>query len=178
MRLDEPGLRAAQMIGTTGQHEVIVLADRLLQALREPFHVADTELNTSASIGITSSSIGYRTPEDVLRDADIAMYKAKSAGKARYALFDVALHAEVAQRLRLEGDLRRALGEGQLAVAYQPLYELASGRLSGFEALARWTHPADGVIGPDRFIPIAEESGLIVLLTDFVLHRACHQLKA
>ena len=159
------------------EREVIVLADRLQQALREPFHVADTELSTSASIGITSSNIGYRTPEDVLRDADIAMYKAKSSGKARYALFDVALHAEVAQRLRLEGDLRRALAEGQLAVAYQPLYELASGRLSGFEALARWTHPADGVVGPDRFIPIAEESGLIVQLTDFVLHRACHQLK-
>ena len=157
--------------------DVIVLAERLLLALRETFHVAGTELNSSASIGITTSSIGYATPEDVLRDADIAMYKAKAAGKARYALFDVELHAEVAQRLRLEGELRKALGEGQLSAAFQPLYELAGGRLCGFEALARWTHPEQGAIGPDRFIPIAEESGLIVPITDFMLQRACQQLK-
>ena len=159
------------------EHDVIVLADRLLQALREPFRVADTELNTSASIGITTSAIDYETPEDVLRDADIAMYKAKAAGKARYALFDVSLHTEVVHRLRLEGDLRRALADGELSVAYQPLFELATSRLTGFEALARWTHPEHGVVGPDRFIPIAEESGLIVPLTDFVLNRACRQLK-
>ena len=142
-----------------------------MAALREPFQVADTVLNSSASIGITTSSIGYSRPEDVLRDADIAMYRAKSAGKDRYAMFDIALHAEVAERLRLEGDLRLALQDGQLSVAYQPLYELATGKLAGFEALARWMHPELGAIGPDRFIPIAEDSGLIVALTDFVLHR-------
>ena len=157
--------------------DVTSLADRVMAVLREPFRVAETVLNSSASIGITTSSIGYSRPEDVLRDADIAMYRAKSAGKDRYAMFDIALHAEVAERLRLEGDLRLALQDGQLSVAYQPLYELATGKLAGFEALARWMHPELGVIGPDRFIPIAEDSGLIVVLTDFVLHRACQQLK-
>jgi diguanylate cyclase (GGDEF)-like protein/PAS domain S-box-containing protein len=157
--------------------DVTTLADRVMVALREPFRVADTVLNSSASIGITTSSIGYTRPEDVLRDADIAMYRAKSAGKDRYALFDIALHAEVAERLRLEGDLRSAIQDGQLSVAYQPLYELATGKLAGFEALARWQHPELGAIGPDKFIPIAEESGLIVALTDFVMHRACHQLR-
>ena len=157
--------------------DVTSLADRVMAALREPYRVAETVLNSSASIGITTSSIGYSRPEDVLRDADIAMYRAKAAGKDRYAMFDVELHAEVAERLRLEGDLRRALQASQLSVAYQPLYELATGRLAGFEALARWMHPELGAIGPDRFIPIAEDSGLIVALTDFVLHRACQQLR-
>ena len=157
--------------------DVTSLADRLMAALREPFQVGDTVLNTSASIGITTSSIGYSRPDEVLRDADIAMYRAKAAGKDRYAMFDIELHTEVALRLRIEGDLRQALQADQLEVAYQPLIELATGRLEGFEALARWTHPELGVVGPDRFIPIAEESGLVVALTDFVLHRACQQLK-
>jgi len=152
------------------------LAERLMDALKRPFHVAATELSTSASIGITFSAFGYERAEDVLRDADTAMYKAKAAGKARYALFDASLHTEVADRLRLEGDLRRAVDAGQLSVAYQPLVELASGRLIGFEALARWQHPTDGAIGPTAFIPIAEESGLMPRLTDFVLHCACRQL--
>ena len=156
--------------------DIVLLADRLLAALAEPFRVGDTELKSSASIGITTSVIGYSDAADVLRDADIAMYKAKAAGKARYALFDVALHAEVARQLMLEGELRRALAQSQLSVVYQPLYDMASGCLTGFEALARWTHAEHGIIGPNQFIPIAEESGLIVPLTDFVLERACEQL--
>jgi diguanylate cyclase (GGDEF)-like protein/PAS domain S-box-containing protein len=120
----------------------VALADRLMDALRRPFLVADTELMTSASIGITFSALGYTNPEDVLRDADTAMYKAKSAGKARYALFDASLHHEVAGRLRLEGDLRRAIDEGRLTVAYQPVSDLSTGRITGFEALVRWHHPA------------------------------------
>jgi diguanylate cyclase (GGDEF)-like protein/PAS domain S-box-containing protein len=152
------------------------MAERLMEALKQPFHVADTELSTSASIGITFSAFGYDKAEDVLRDADTAMYKAKAAGKARYALFDISLHTEVADRLRLEGDLRRAVDSGQLSVAYQPLFELSTGRLVGFEALARWQHPTDGAIGPNAFIPIAEEAGLMPRLTDFVLHCACLQL--
>jgi EAL domain-containing protein (putative c-di-GMP-specific phosphodiesterase class I) len=106
------------------------------------------------------------------------MYKAKGAGKARYALFDASLHTEVADRLRLEGDLRRAIDEGQLHVVFQPMVELASGRITGFEALARWRHPADGDISPAVFIPIAEESGLIQRVSDFVLHCACRQVAA
>jgi len=161
------------------EHEssAVHLAERLMDALRKPFQVAGTELMTSASIGITFSALGYTTPEDVLRDADTAMYKAKGAGKARYALFDASLHTEVANRLRLEGELRHAIDKGQLSVVYQPLYELASGRLHGFEALVRWRHPSDGTISPAAFLPIAEESGLMVRLTDFVMHCACRQLR-
>jgi diguanylate cyclase (GGDEF)-like protein/PAS domain S-box-containing protein len=156
---------------------VVTLAERLLHALREPFVISDTEWITSASIGITTSAIGYDDPDSVLRDADIAMYRAKAAGKARFALFDRSLHAEVSNRLRLEADLRQAIALGQLSVAYQPLIELSTNRLVGFEALARWNHPELGPIGPDVFIPVAEESGLIVGLTDLVLKRACAQLQ-
>jgi diguanylate cyclase (GGDEF)-like protein len=156
---------------------VIAMAERLLKVLRLPLDVAGTELTSSASLGITTSVIGYERPEDVLRDADIAMYRAKDAGKDRYALFDAALHTEVTRRVQLEGDLRRAIGEGQLSLVYQPLYELHGARLIGFEALARWMHPELGAIGPDVFIPIAEEAGLIVPLTDFVLRTSCADLK-
>jgi len=164
------------------EHErsVVGLAERLMEALRRPFLVAGTELMTSASIGITFSALGYTSPEDVLRDADTAMYKAKGAGKARYALFDASLHTEVANRLRLEGDLRHAIDDGRLSVAYQPVFELVGtepGRLAGFEALVRWQHPRDGTIAPGAFLPIAEEAGLMVKLTDFVLHCACRQLR-
>ena len=164
------------------EHErsVVGLAERLMEALRRPFLVAGTELMTSASIGITFSALGYTSPEDVLRDADTAMYKAKGAGKARYALFDASLHTEVANRLRLEGDLRRAIDDGRLSVAYQPVFALCGsepGRLAGFEALVRWQHPQDGTIAPGAFLPIAEEAGLMIKLTDFVLHCACHQLR-
>jgi diguanylate cyclase (GGDEF)-like protein/PAS domain S-box-containing protein len=169
---------AVLVLDLAREHDVTALADRMLLALRSPYLISGTELTSSASIGITFSGFGYTTPEDVLRDADIAMYKAKAAGKARYALFDVSLHAQVAQRLRLESDLRRAIAEGQLATAYQPLYNLETGALSGFEALARWAHPEHGAVGPDVFIPIAEESGLILPLTDLLLHRACRQLRA
>jgi diguanylate cyclase (GGDEF)-like protein/PAS domain S-box-containing protein len=159
------------------QQYALVLADRLMDALRQPFHLAGTEITTSASVGITFSGMGYATPADMLRDADTAMYKAKSAGKARYALFDTALHTEVSNRLRLEGDLRRALATGQLSVAYQPLFELASRRVVGFEALARWNHPELGPVSPDTFIAVAEESGLITQLTDVVMRLACSQVR-
>ncbi len=173
------------------ERDVVMLAERLMEARKRPFVVAGTELMTSASIGITFSALGYTTAEAVLRDADTAMYKAKGAGKARYALFDASLHTEVADRLRLEGELRHAIDDGRLSVAYQPVYELPRGgrsggdvgdslppRLAGFEALVRWNHPQDGTIAPGRFLPIAEEAGLMVRVTDFVLHCACRQLKA
>ncbi len=174
---DEFGVLVRQV-----EHErsVVALAERLMEAMRRPFLVAGTELMTSASIGITFSALGYTSPEEVLRDADTAMYKAKGAGKARYALFDASLHTEVAQRLRLEGDLRHAIDEGRLTVAYQPVYALqgeAAPRLAGFEALVRWKHPVDGSISPAAFLPIAEEAGLMIKLTDFVMHCACRQLR-
>ena len=160
------------------EHNAVQLAERLMEAMRRPFLVAGTELMTSASIGITFSALGYTRAEDVLRDADTAMYKAKGAGKARYALFDASLHTEVANRLRLEGELRHAIDDGRLSVAYQPLFAIRDGRrLAGFEALVRWRHPQDGTISPGTFLPIAEEAGLMVKLTDFMLHCACRQLR-
>ena len=155
----------------------VTLADRLLEMLKQPFDIAGTEITTSASIGITFNETGHSTPAEMLRDADTAMYKAKAGGKARYALFDTALHIEVSNRLRLEGDLRRALADRELSIAYQPLMELGNGRLTGFEALVRWEHPELGSISPATFIPIAEDAGLIIALTDFMLLGACTQLR-
>ncbi len=164
------------------ERDAIVLAERLMEALRRPFVVGDVELIASASIGITFSALGYDSAGAVLRDADIAMYKAKHAGKARYAVFDASLHQAVSARLRLEGELRQAIDQGALAVEYQPVFALqgaagAPHRLAGFEALVRWPHPQDGLLAPSSFLPIAEESGLMLQLSDFVLHCACHQLR-
>ena len=163
--------------GLSHDSDAVDLADRLLKALKEPLRLSAMEIAASASVGITFSSLGYSRPEDMLRDADIAMYRAKVDGKACYALFDVKLHTEVANRVRLETDLRRAITEGELSLAYQPLVDLNTGAMTGFEALARWVHPEMGPVSPATFIPIAEESGLITHLTDFAVGSACRQLK-
>ena len=163
------------------ERDAVVLAERLMEALRQPFMLGEVELIATASIGITFSAIGYQSADEVLRDADIAMYKAKAGGKARYAIFDTSLHTAISDRLRLEGELRAAIAKGQLAVVYQPVFALGlglgEGHLSGFEALVRWQHPQDGTLVPADFLPIAEESGLMLQLSDFVLHCACHQLR-
>ena len=165
------------------ERDALVLADRLLEALKQPFLLGDVELIASASIGITFSSQGYTGAEAVLRDADIAMYKAKAAGKARYAVFDASLHAAVTERLRLEGDLRRAIERGELRVEYQPVFALGAagaaeaGALSSFEALVRWEHPQDGRLLPASFLHVAEDSGLMLALSDFVLLQACQQVR-
>jgi len=161
----------------TDEAAVTTLAERLQTTIGKPFSIVGTEISTSVSIGITFSRFGYSTPDEVLRDADIAMYRAKAQGKARHALFDIELHAEVSQRLRLEGELRQALAEGALEVHYQPVFELESGALAGFEALARWPHPQQGMVPPALFVPIAEECGLIVQLTDFVLEHSAQRLR-
>lgn len=126
-------------------------------------------------------ALGHTRSDEVLRDADTAMYKAKSGGKARYALFDASLHTAVASGLRLEGELHRAIEKGQLTVVYQPVFQIGAlaqpRRLSGFEALVRWQHPDDGTFEPAAFLPIAEESGMMLRLSDFVLHCACQQLR-
>jgi diguanylate cyclase (GGDEF)-like protein/PAS domain S-box-containing protein len=155
----------------------VSLADRLQAVLKQPLQVGGMSVATSASIGITFSKLGYSTPGELLRDADIAMYRAKTSGKARHAVFDATLHTEVARRVRLESDLRQALIDGQLEVAYQPMYNLASSGLRGFEALARWRHPTLGDITPATFIPIAEETGLIIELTDQLMMKACRQVR-
>ncbi len=178
----------------TSYQDAIDLAERVQEALRQPLPVASFTVSASASIGITFSSIGYTRPEDMLRDADIAMYRAKQDGKARHALFDVTLHQELTTRVRLEADLREALassirgglpadesahGErGRLWIAYQPIFGLPERRLIGFEALCRWDHPSLGPVSPATFMPIAEDSTLVVDITDFMLAGACRQLKA
>jgi diguanylate cyclase (GGDEF)-like protein/PAS domain S-box-containing protein len=156
----------------------VALAERLQSVLRVPVLVGRNEVSTSASIGITFSGFGYTRPDEVLRDADIAMYRAKERGKAQYALFDASLHAHIAAQLQLEGDLRRAIESDQFVLEYQPLYELQSGRLVAFEALARWNHPERGLVPPKVFIPAAEEAGLIGPLTRHLLERACAQFAA
>ena len=159
------------------QNVVMDLANRLLTSISTPVQLEKTEVTTSASIGITFSTMGYLDPEEVLRDADIAMYKAKSRGKAQYVVFDTTLHEQVSAQLQLEGELRRAMINDQLIVHYQPIFSLRNSRLRGFEALVRWNHPENGMIDPGRFIPIAEEAGLIVTLGEVVFDKACEQLK-
>jgi diguanylate cyclase (GGDEF)-like protein/PAS domain S-box-containing protein len=158
--------------------DVLPMADRLQKSLAQPYNLDGTEVNSSASIGITFSSIGYETPGDVLRDADIAMYRAKAAGRARVALFDASLRAQLAAQVNLERDLRRAIANTQLSLAYQPIYKLSTGRIDSFEALVRWNHPDLGPVSPSTFVPIAEESAQIGALTAWVLSTACAQLKA
>ena len=154
------------------------LAHRVLAALSQPLSVTGTEVVPGASVGITFSDLGYRTVDEVLRDADLAMYEAKSQGRGRVALFDGSMHEKVSQKLALESDLRRAIGEGQLSLSYQPLYELEPVRLIGFEALARWVHPQRGAVSPAVFIALAEESGHIDALTDWVIDQSCGALAA
>jgi diguanylate cyclase (GGDEF)-like protein/PAS domain S-box-containing protein len=162
--------------GLTDPEAGMRLAHRVLDAVGQPLLINGTEIVPSASVGITFSDLGYRTVDEVLRDADLAMYAAKGNGRGRVALFDSSMHEKVAERLALEADLRRAIGEGQLSVHFQPLYELEPYRLYGFEALARWVHPQRGPISPAVFIALAEESGHIEALTDWVIEYSVAKL--
>ncbi len=154
------------------------LADRLLSSLRQPMMVGNVPVISSVSIGMTFSTLGYETRGDVLRDADIAMYRAKTNGKDRYAVFDDGMREKTAHRVVLEADLRAAILDETLWVAYQPLFNIHTGALTGFEALCRWDHATFGPISPVTFIPIAEEIGVIVDITSLVLRKATRQLRA
>ena len=153
------------------------MAEKVQQTISLPFRLASHEAITTASIGVALSTSGYTEAEDIIRDADTAMYRAKDNGKARYEIFDTAMHTRAVTLLRLESDLRRALEKDELCVYYQPIVSLANRELHGFEALARWQHPERGVIAPDDFIPLAEETGLILPIGLRILRDACHQLR-
>ncbi len=148
-------------------------AARLQAAVARSFVVAGRELFASASVGVAHARPAYATSADVLRDADIAMYRSKTSGTGRHAVFDVAMHDQAVARLELETELRHALARGEIRAAFQPVVRLADGAVVGFEALARWHHPTRGELAPEVFVPVAEESALIVALDRAVATAAC-----
>ncbi|WP_416669540.1 bifunctional diguanylate cyclase/phosphodiesterase [Egbenema bharatensis] len=156
--------------------DAVRIAQRMLDQIQHPFDLGGREAFVSVSIGIVLNQDGKAQAEDFLRDADIALYQAKASGKARYAVFDATMFTNTVERLQLETDLRRALEREELQVYYQPIVSTATQQLIGFEALARWHHPSQGMISPARFIPIAEETGLIHLLGWWVMRQACQQI--
>ncbi len=156
--------------------EVTDLAERVLNHVKQPLVIKGQELVSTSSIGIALSSIGYSRGEDLLRDADTALHRAKQRGKARYEVFDKEMHFKALSLLALVTDMRQALERGEFLLHYQPFVDVRTGELFGFEALVRWKHPFRGMVSPGEFIPEAEESGLIIPIGQWVLQEACETM--
>ena len=161
-----------------GINEAITVAKRIQNLLSQTFQLEEYTVVSSASIGIVLGNPNYCYGEELLRDADVAMYRAKEAGRAQYEIFDRHMHLEVLQQLQLESELRQALLKNEFVIHYQPIMDLSTEKPVGFEALIRWQHPTGKLISPNEFIPLAEENGLILEIGDWVLHAALSQLKA
>lgn len=162
----------------TDASDAVRVAERLRAALTTPFYVDGRQVYTSAAVGITVSTTGYDRPQDVLQDAAIALHRAKADGSLPYELFDPAMRARAIDRLQVETDLRMAIDKNQFTVFYQPIISLVTGRIIGFEALARWQHPTRGLLDPVEFIPLAEDTGLIRQVGRLILAESCRQMAA
>ncbi|MFN9837430.1 MAG: EAL domain-containing protein [Pseudanabaena sp.] len=157
--------------------DTIKVANGILQELAAPFQIGDYQVFTNVSIGIAMGSDIYKQPEHILRDADTAMYRAKANGKACYQMFEQTMHSRALHNFQLESDLRHALERHELIAYYQPIIRLDNNQIDSFEALVRWNHPEKGLVDPSKFIPIAEETGLVMAIDLFVLQQACQQLR-
>ncbi|MEN9517772.1 MAG: hypothetical protein RLZZ381_360, partial [Cyanobacteriota bacterium] len=184
-------VRENDLVARLGGDEFVILLDgiksiqdatsigeRIQQKMRSPFELQSQNIFTSASIGIVFGSSEYSNPADLMRDADIAMYRAKDKGKARYTIFDQTMYDETLKLVELENSLRFALKREELTMHYQPIISLDNNQLVGFEALIRWQHPERGSISPVEFIPIAEDTGLILDIGQWLLRESCRQLQA